>query len=361
MAELYSGKMTVRLDVPGATRTPRVVRTERGVLQGDVASPILYAFAADPLIRALNSGGPPSARSLQEHMRAEHAFASQAYADDTTLFVNGPTALNRALRIVDRFSQHTGPQLNAAKTEILPASSASASLFRASHGGEGGLAVLTTTRYLGAFVAKAADPAPSPLITSISQRFNKAAAAARAWTRSSRSIADRAIGFNAIAVGLHTFMISVLPWPSLRGALARTSGARNDPLVPLARCDKVREAWAEVFTLSDGRPPRSAIMQFPAAAAHLRRVKEDHPHAEWARMQRSQAAVSMALMAMGNIVAQARLNYEDQCARDLPNKPDPPRTPITTFKDYALSSISWNRAARRPDAQPEEHAMQWYE
>jgi hypothetical protein len=87
-----------------------LIRTERGVKQGDIPSPTFFNLVVDLVIRA-----EEAARLREGGMDVKVAF----YADDGRIGGEDPVAVQESLhRFVDLFAR-MGLQMNAAKTEAM--------------------------------------------------------------------------------------------------------------------------------------------------------------------------------------------------------------------------------------------------
>lgn len=91
----------------GKTVTPPV-RINVGVKQGDPLSPLLFNLALDPLLRALDVEGCG-------FMIGGRKVTSFAFADDLVLVSGSWEGMVRNLRILEKFSEMTGLEVNPAK------------------------------------------------------------------------------------------------------------------------------------------------------------------------------------------------------------------------------------------------------
>lgn len=88
----------------------------RGTRQGCPLSPLLFAFAIEPLSIALKSEG--GFKGIRRHGE-EHRVS--LYADDLLLYVSDPlSSLPPILSILDSFSEFSGYKLNISKSECFP-------------------------------------------------------------------------------------------------------------------------------------------------------------------------------------------------------------------------------------------------
>lgn len=91
----------------GKTATPPI-RLNVGVKQGDPLSPLLFNLALDPLLRTLDVEG----RGFEVGGRRVTSFA---FADDLVLASDSWAGMDRNLRILEKFSEMTGLEVNPTK------------------------------------------------------------------------------------------------------------------------------------------------------------------------------------------------------------------------------------------------------
>lgn len=91
----------------GRAATPPI-RINVGVKQGDPLSPLLFNLALDPLLRTLDKEGCG-------FMVGGHRVTSFAFADDLVLVSDSWMGMARNLRILEKFSEMTGLEVNPAK------------------------------------------------------------------------------------------------------------------------------------------------------------------------------------------------------------------------------------------------------
>ena len=86
------------------------VKIERGVIQGDVISPVIFNLFLEPLLRWLACDGCGYTPSC-----LKEALAALGYADDLALLNNTAAEAQRQLHKVERYAQWAGMDLNVKK------------------------------------------------------------------------------------------------------------------------------------------------------------------------------------------------------------------------------------------------------
>ena len=89
-------------------------RIERGILQGDSLSPLLFVLCMNPLSRKLNMSFPKVAVPVPEgdHYVSNHLL----FIDDLKLFAEGEDVLEKMMRETERFFEVVGLEMNKAKS-----------------------------------------------------------------------------------------------------------------------------------------------------------------------------------------------------------------------------------------------------
>ena len=98
IADLYTDAVT-KIRLYFAETSP--VHIERGTIQGDTLSPLLFLIFIEPLLRWLQSGGRGyKYGSLSKTVHAQHTTSNGAYADDLSAITNTVADLKtQALKI----------------------------------------------------------------------------------------------------------------------------------------------------------------------------------------------------------------------------------------------------------------------
>ena len=108
---LYKGATTTIL-VNGHETAPVLI--ERGTLQGDSLSPLLFIIAIEPLLRWLHSGG----RGYTLGSDTGVSIAANAYADDLGAFSDCPKHLAVQAQKIEHFSEWAGLRPNVGKCAV---------------------------------------------------------------------------------------------------------------------------------------------------------------------------------------------------------------------------------------------------
>ena len=107
---LYSNRRG-RIIVNGHLSNP--FKIQRGVLQGDPLSPLLFVLALEPMCLAIRK------RKDLGICIGHHAHTGSYYADDSQLYSKNALTLRLQLDIVKKFCDISGFKLNLSKTELL--------------------------------------------------------------------------------------------------------------------------------------------------------------------------------------------------------------------------------------------------
>ena len=108
---LYTGASTSIL-TDGHKTEP--VHIDRGTLQGDSLSPLLFIIAIEPMLRWLHAGG----RGYSFASSPELSIAANAYADDLGTFSSCATHLAIQAQKIDQFSEWAGLRPNVSKCAV---------------------------------------------------------------------------------------------------------------------------------------------------------------------------------------------------------------------------------------------------
>ena len=111
MRNLYTGASTSIL-IDGHKTAP--VHIDRGTLQGDSLSPLLFIIANEPMLRWLHTGG----RGYSFASDPGLAIAANAYADDLGTFSNFAIHLAIQAQKIDKFSKWAGLRPNVSKCAV---------------------------------------------------------------------------------------------------------------------------------------------------------------------------------------------------------------------------------------------------
>ena len=116
--DLYTNAST-RILVAGGQTEP--VKIEKGTLQGDSLSPLLFIIFMEPLLRWLQSGGRGyKFGDVNEHLKQVKPFTvgCNAYADDLAAATSNAKDLSCQAEKVSRFAAWGGLKANAKKSEV---------------------------------------------------------------------------------------------------------------------------------------------------------------------------------------------------------------------------------------------------
>ena len=109
---LYEGASTAFLTPGGMTDD---IMVERGTLQGDPLSPLLFDLMIEPLVRWLDQGD----RGCRCTLEGQHAsLSSKWFADDVTVVAPGVAHLKAQLRKIEAYGEWSGIKCNVAKCRL---------------------------------------------------------------------------------------------------------------------------------------------------------------------------------------------------------------------------------------------------
>ena len=114
--DLYQNATTrVRVDAG----TTNVVKIERGTIQGDRLSPLLFLLFMEPLLRWLHTGGRGyEFGCLEKTAHKGMRLSSGAYADDLAALANTIANLRIQTRKIDLYAKWGGLKINNAKSGV---------------------------------------------------------------------------------------------------------------------------------------------------------------------------------------------------------------------------------------------------
>lgn len=116
IADLYTDAVT-RIKLYFAETDP--IAIERGTIQGDTLSPLLFLIFIEPLLRWLQSGGrgyKPKCLSNTEH--ADYKNSSNAYADDLAVITSTVGDLDRQANQIEAFTGWSGMAVRCKKCAL---------------------------------------------------------------------------------------------------------------------------------------------------------------------------------------------------------------------------------------------------
>ncbi len=100
-----------------AGRTPPI-HVQRGTIQGDTLSPLIFLIVLDPLLRWLQAGGRGYAPKHTDNSSRPFTISSLAYADDLVTPTSSPHDTHIQLQKLSRFCQWAGLEVNVRKCAI---------------------------------------------------------------------------------------------------------------------------------------------------------------------------------------------------------------------------------------------------
>jgi ribonuclease HI len=116
IANLYSKASTSIRTEHG--RTPPIA-IERGTVQGDTLSPILFIIFMEPLLRWLHCGGRGYRYGcLKPEENDRHQFSSGAFADDLVVLTNNVSDMRMQTEKLERYSRWGGLKVNVQKCQL---------------------------------------------------------------------------------------------------------------------------------------------------------------------------------------------------------------------------------------------------
>ena len=111
--DLYTDAFTTIKVAGGETD---LVKIDRGTLQGDSLSPLLFIIFMEPLLRWLQSGGRGYSFATLHGDKHEHTIGANGYADDLFSATHSSKDLACQGQKIDKFSQWGGLKINAKKS-----------------------------------------------------------------------------------------------------------------------------------------------------------------------------------------------------------------------------------------------------
>ena len=116
IADLYTDAVTkIRLYFAETDR----VEIERGTIQGDTLSPLLFLIFIEPLLRWLQSGGRGYQYGcLSKTVHASHTNSSNAYADDLAAITSTIANLKTQALKIEAFTSWSGMTMNCKKCAV---------------------------------------------------------------------------------------------------------------------------------------------------------------------------------------------------------------------------------------------------
>jgi len=116
IAELYTDAIT-KIKLYFAETGP--IKIERGTIQGDTLSPLLFLIFIEPLLRWLQSGGRGYKHGcLSKSLHADHTTSASAHADDMLASALSATDLARQAEKIEAFVNWSGMAVNVKKCAV---------------------------------------------------------------------------------------------------------------------------------------------------------------------------------------------------------------------------------------------------
>ena len=113
IADLYT-KATTKIKFPSGLSD--AIDINRGTIQGDTLSPLLFLISIEPLLRWLQSGGRGYKYGcLQQGQHADLTTSKLGYADDLVTMSSNPTWLQLQAQKVEAFTSWAGMKVNCKK------------------------------------------------------------------------------------------------------------------------------------------------------------------------------------------------------------------------------------------------------